>query len=165
MTWSIRSFAFIGRTVILTLKSWDSGIMWSDVSWCWRCIFNAKERLRVDFLKNNRTDTPKKEGVVKRNNPFATMINWQSRYRESKPISLVQLRLLQGSQKKARASVLFSVIFALRRVLLLRSDIRLRRVVFASRVWETNIISLRNEVKQYHFCASKNITLTKSAYH
>ena len=32
-------------------------------------------------------------------------------------------------------------------------------------LWEANIISLRNEVKQYHFCASKNITLTKSAYH
>ena len=41
----------------------------------------------------------------------------------------------------------------------------LRRVVFASRVLEANIISLRNEVEQYHFCASKNITLTKSAYH
>jgi hypothetical protein len=58
MTWSIRSFVFIGRTARLTLKSLGFGIMWSDVSWCWRCIFNAKERLRVDFLKNNRKDNP-----------------------------------------------------------------------------------------------------------
>ena len=58
----------------------------------------------MDFLKNNRTDNPQKEGVVKRNNPFATTITRLSRYRESRAISLVQLRLLQGSQQKRHAT-------------------------------------------------------------
>ena len=41
-------------------------------------------------------------------------------------------------------------------------------VICASRVgsYKANIISLRNEVEQYHFCGSKNITLSASeAYH
>ena len=54
----------------------------------------------LTFLKNNRTDPLKKKGAVKRNDPFATTINCPSRYRESRSISLVQLRLLQGSQKE-----------------------------------------------------------------
>ena len=57
----------------------------------------------MDFLKNNRTDNPQKEGVVKRNNPFATTINWAFHYRKRRPISLVQLRLLQGSQEKSHS--------------------------------------------------------------
>ena len=69
------------------------------------------------------------------------------------------------SQKKARASVLFSVIFALRRVLLLRSDIRLTPsgIRFASLRGEYNITAERSEA--ISLLRSKNITLTKSAYH
>ena len=55
------------------------------------------------FKKTTAKTTPKKEGVVKRINPFATMINWAFHYRESRSISLVQLRLLQGSQQKSPA--------------------------------------------------------------
>ena len=69
------------------------------------------------------------------------------------------------SQKKARASVLFSVIFALRRVLLLRSDIRLTPsgIRFASLGGEYNITAERSGA--ISLLRSKNITLTKSAYH
>ena len=52
------------------------------------------------FLKNNRKDNPEKEGEVKSDNPFATTINWVFHHRESMPIPLVQLRLLQGNQRK-----------------------------------------------------------------
>ena len=51
-------------------------------------------------MKNNRKDNPEKEGEVKSNNPFAATTNWAFHYRESRSISLVQLRLLQGSQTK-----------------------------------------------------------------
>ena len=101
MTWSIRSFVFIGRTARLTPKSWDLGIMWWGVSLRWKCISDEKMRISCGiFWKTTAKTTPKKESVVKRNNPFATTITWLSRYRESRAISLVQLRLLQGSQRK-----------------------------------------------------------------
>ena len=41
----------------------------------------------------------------------------------------------------------------------------LRRVIFASRVYRANRISLQDNVLKYHFCDSKNITLSKTAYH
>ncbi len=50
----------------------------------------------------------------------------------------------------------FSVIFACGELYCLAVIFGFRRVVFASRVMG-EIISLRNEVKLYHFCASKNI--------
>ena len=101
MTWIIRSFVFIGRTVRLTPKSWDLGIMWWGVSLRWKCISDEKTRISCGlFWKTTAKTTPKKESVVKRNNPFATTITWRSRYREARAISLVQLRLLQGSQTK-----------------------------------------------------------------
>ena len=40
-----------------------------------------------------------------------------------------------------------------------------RRVIFAVRVKLANRISLQGKALKYHFCGSKNITLTKSAYH
>ena len=61
--------------------------------------------------------------------------------------SIRQFKSGHPSQKKARASVLFSVIFALRRVLLLRSDIRLTPsdIRFASLGGEYNITAERSE--------------------
>ena len=53
--------------------------------------------------------------------------------------------------------MLFSVIFALRRVLCTSCVILPSAVICASRVrsYKANIISLRNEVEQYHFCKAK----------
>ena len=60
------------------------------------------------------------------------------------------------SQKKSKSQdLLFSVIFAYGEFYCFAVIFGLRRVVFASRVWEANIISLRNEVKQYLFCEAK----------
>ena len=39
------------------------------------------------------------------------------------------------------------------------------QVIFATRVLATNRISLQGNALKHHFCQSKNITLTKSAYH
>ena len=47
------------------------------------------------------------------------------------------------SQKKARASVFFSVIFACGEFYCFAVIFGLRRVIFASRVWVANIISLK----------------------
>ena len=60
--------------------------------------------------------------------------------------SIRQFKSGHPSQKKARASVLFSVIFALRRVLLLRSDIRLAPsgIRFVSLGGEYNITAERS---------------------
>ena len=79
-------------------------------------------------------------------------------------ISLVRVQLSQPEKSKSQ-DLLFSVIVACGEFYCFAVIFGLRRVVFASRVLEANIISLRNEVEQYHFCESKNITLTKSAYH
>ena len=68
------------------------------------------------------------------------------------------------TKKHLLAQVLFSVIFALRRVLLLRSDIRLTPsgIRFASFGGEYNITAERSGA--ISLLRSKNITLTKSAY-
>ena len=115
MTWIIGLFVFIGKTARFTLKSWDLGIMWWGVSLRWKCISDEEMRISCGiFWKTTAKTTPKKESVVKRNNPFATTITWLSRYRESRAISLVQLRLLQGSQQKewppTRVVILFVLI-------------------------------------------------------
>ena len=75
------------------------------------------------------------------------------------------------SQKKARASVLFSVIFALRRVLLLRSDIRLTPsgIRFASLGGEYNIteavrLQYHCRLRQYH-ADEVSISLKNSSQH
>ena len=56
--------------------------------------------------------------------------------------------MVRNSQEKSKSfDLLFSVIFALRRVILLRSDIRLKPSDIALRaVLEANIISLKPQV-------------------
>jgi len=59
----------------------------------------------------------------------------------------------------------FSVIFALRRVILLRSDIRLKPSDIALRaVLEANIISLKPQVS-ISLSRSENITPPRAEYH
>ena len=53
-------------------------------------------------------------------------------------------------KKHLPRQVLFSVIFACGEFYCFAVIFGLRRVIFASQVWVANIISLRNEVEQYH---------------
>ena len=84
--------------------------------------------------------------------------------------TLAQIRVLNpcapARKKKASQSAcsLFSVIFACGEFYCFAVIFGLRRVIFASRVLEANIISLRPQ-GAISLLQSKNITLTKSAYH
>ena len=81
-----------------------------------------------------------------------------------KTADFTQFFFVQERQKKLlffRTRV-FSVIFAFRRVILLRSDIWIKvQVIFASRVLKANIISLLRKQK-YHYAVRHNITLCEA---
>jgi len=65
-------------------------------------------------------------------------------------------------QRRGVVIGVFSVIFALRRVILLRSDIWTKvQVIFASRVLVANIISLLR-MQKYHYAVRHNITLCEA---
>ena len=74
-------------------------------------------------------------------------------------VEVASSSLVARSRKNSDAFSIgvFSVIFALRRVLLLRSDIRLRRVILPAGSWEANIISLSAQ--------AENITVPRAQYH